>query len=158
MNYKVEKKKAFTVLANSKIFNNATAQKEIPQFWTEHFQSGKGKYVMGTFGICLDDQSEKNTFKYMIADSVDEKTKVLEGFELFSIPEHTYVVFSCIGPMPDALQKMTKYIYSEWMKQQTEFEVIKSFNVEYYDDSAKYKNGSADEQYQSEIWIPIQQK
>lgn len=158
MDYKVEKKSAFTVLANSKVFNSATAQREIPQFWTEHFQSGKGKYVMGTFGICLDNQTEKNTFKYMIADPVDKDTKAPDGFEIFTISEQTYVIFPCIGPMPGSLQKMTNYIYSEWMMKQTEFEVNKSFNVEYYDDPTNYEKGLSDEHYYSEIWVPVQQK
>ena len=29
--------------------------KECPQFWTDHFEKGKGKYICGIYGICLED-------------------------------------------------------------------------------------------------------
>ncbi|MCQ2965990.1 MAG: GyrI-like domain-containing protein [Alphaproteobacteria bacterium] len=156
MNYRIEKKSAFTVLANSKIFNSATAQKEIPQFWTDHFQSGKGEYINGTFGICLDNQKEKNTFKYMIADFVEKERKAVEGLEFFTIPERTYAIFTCIGPVPETLQKMTNCIFSEWMKTQTEFKIDDKFTIEWYDHLEKYEKGLSDENYKSEIWIPVQ--
>lgn len=41
MDYKIVKKEAFTVIANAKTFPYEGAKEIIPQFWQEHFQSGK---------------------------------------------------------------------------------------------------------------------
>lgn len=47
-------KEAFTVIANAKTLPYEGAKEIIPQFWQEHFQSGKGAVVCGWYGINID--------------------------------------------------------------------------------------------------------
>lgn len=53
MDYKIMKKEAFTVIANAKEFPYEGAKEVIPQFWQEHFQTGKGATVMARMGLIL---------------------------------------------------------------------------------------------------------
>ena len=39
MDYKIERKKAFKVIANEKTFAYENAKKVIPDFWKEHYQN-----------------------------------------------------------------------------------------------------------------------
>ena len=51
MDCKIVKMPAFTVIGSSKIFKNEEGYDECPQFWTDHYQSGKGKYIAGMYNI-----------------------------------------------------------------------------------------------------------
>ena len=68
MDYKIEKKEAFTVIANAKTFGYEGAKELVPQFWQEHFSAGKGKTVCGIFGINLNysSWSKKNLSNHII--------------------------------------------------------------------------------------------
>lgn len=41
----------------------------ITQFWTEHYQTGKGKVVCKMYGVCIDDSMGSDEFEYWIADN-----------------------------------------------------------------------------------------
>ena len=45
MDYKIIEKEAFQVIGASKTFNSETAYKEIPAFWAQHYQMGKGNDI-----------------------------------------------------------------------------------------------------------------
>lgn len=75
MDYRIEKKEAFTVIANAKVFPYDGAKESVPQFWQEHYQTGKGKTVMGEYGINIDEKMGNDTFEYLIADSYTEGKK-----------------------------------------------------------------------------------
>ena len=79
MDYKIEKKEAFTVLANAKAFPYEGAKEVVPQFWKEHFQAGKGKTVMGVYGINIDEKMGKDTFEYLIADPYEPSRSTRGG-------------------------------------------------------------------------------
>ena len=64
MDYRMEKKEAFTVIANAKVFAYEGAKNTVPQFWQEHFKEGKGKNVMGVYGINIDEKMKQNSFEY----------------------------------------------------------------------------------------------
>ncbi len=158
MSYKIEKKNSFTVLAAAKRFNYETCKQEIPQFWKEHYEKGNGKIVCGMFGINIDDKMGNQDFEYLIADIYNSTMEIPEGFEIRTIPEFTWAVFSCDGPMPTALQDVNKKIFSEWLPALKEYEFAAGYCVEMYDDPNKYPNGTQDANYHSEIWIPIKKK
>lgn len=158
MDYKIEKKEAFTVIANAKTFPYENAKEVIPKFWQEHFQTGKGKTVMGYYGINIDEKMGNDNFEYMIADPYEEGAEVPEGFVTRTIPEFTWAVFPCVGPMPDALQDVNTKIFTEWLPILKEYEFAAGYCVEMYDDPTKYPNGIQDEKYYCEIWIPVKQK
>lgn len=49
----IAKKYLFNVMGVSKMFKYDSVTTEIPQFWTEHYQTGKGKFVCGIYGISI---------------------------------------------------------------------------------------------------------
>ena len=158
MDYRIEKKEAFTVLANAGFFPYAEAKKAVPQFWQQHFSEGKSKTVMGVFGINIDEKMGQDTFEYLIADPCDPAKEAPEGFVVKTIPSFNWAVFPCRGSMPDALQDVNTKIFSEWLPALKEYEFAAGYCVEYYDDPAKYAKGTMDENYYCEIWIPVKQK
>ncbi len=155
MNYKIVKKESFKVLGNPRRFSYETCKEEIPKFWQEHYQSGKGKYVCGMFGVNIDEKMGGNDFEYLIADAYNSEKEVPEGFEVRTVPAFTWAVFSCDGPMPKALQDVNKKIFSEWLPALKEYEFAAGYCIEMYDDVSKYPKGTQDENYHSEIWIPV---
>lgn len=158
MNYKIIDKESFTVLGVSKEFNYENCKQEIPLFWQRHYEEGNGKYVCGMFGINIDEKMGNDSFEYLIADLYDSKMEIPEGFVTRTIPAFTWAVFSCVGPMPTALQDMSTKIFSEWLPALKEYEFAAGYCVEMYDAPDKYPNGTQDENYHTEIWIPIQKK
>ena len=97
-------------------------------------------------------------FEYLIADPYTQGQDVPEGFVKRTIPEFTWAVFPCVGPMPVALQDVNTKIFTEWLPALKEYEFAAGYCVEMYDDPMKYPNGTQDEKYYCEIWIPVKQK
>ena len=158
MDYRIVEKEAFTVIGASKMFRYDTAKAEIPAFWTEHYQTGKDKTVCGMYGVCVDENPGSDAFEYLIADNYDPSREVPAGFVTRTIPRFTWAVFPCKGPMPDALQAVNQKIFSEWLPNCKDYEIAADFNVEMYAPARDYLNGTADENYYSEIWIPVKKK
>lgn len=158
MDYKIVKKESFTVIANAKTFPYEGAKEIIPQFWQEHFQSGKGAVVCGWYGINIDLEMGQEKFEYLIADPYNPQKEVPEGFVTRTIPAFEWAVFPCRGAMPTALQDVNTKIYTEWLPALKEYEFAAGYCVEYYDDPTKYEKGTQDENYYCEIWIPVKKK
>lgn len=157
MESKIVKKPEFTVVGCSKIIKNEEGYTECPKFWDEHFQKGNGKYISGMYGICFDGRTE-GSFKYMIADDYVPSKEIPEEFEKLVIPENTWVVFPCKGPMPQALQEVTTKIFTEWLPGNNDFDLADMFSIEYYSDPKEFPKGTQDENYYSEIWMPVKSK
>ena len=155
MDYKITKKESFTVLGVSKEFTYENAKREIPAFWQQHYASGNGKYVCGMYGINIDPQMGNEKFKYLIADDYNPKNDIPKGFITKVIPEFTWAVFPCKGPMPKALQDVNTKIFSEWLPALKDYEFAAGYCIEMYDAPNKYEKGTLDENYYCEIWIPI---
>ena len=158
MDYKIVEKEAFTVVGVSKDFKNETAMAEIPGFWTEHCKSDKSKSVCGMYGICIDDGSVPDGFEYVIADNYIPWNDIPEGIKAYSIPKNTWAVFPCKGPMPHSLQSVNKKIFSEWLPNCKEYEIAGGYKIEMYTPCSDYPKGNLDENYYSEIWIPVKKK
>lgn len=158
MEYKIVKKESFKVIGRKKEFDYETCKREIPEFWEEHYKSGGGKYVRGMYGVNNDEKMEGKSFSYLIADLYEEESCVPDGFCVVKIPEFTWAVFSCDGPLPKALQDVNKKIFSEWLPALSEYEFAAGWCVESYSDPGSYPKGTMDENYHSEIWIPIKRK
>lgn len=158
MNYKIVDKESFTVLAVSKKFDYENCKQEIPRFWQEHYAKGNGKYICGMFGINIDEKMGHDSFEYLIADLYDPKAEIPDGFETRTIPAFTWAIFSCDGALPTALQDVNTKIFSEWLPALKEYEFAAGYCIEMYDAADKYPKGTQDENYHSEIWIPIRKK
>ena len=158
MDYRITDKEAFTVLAASKTFDYENAKKEVPAFWQEHYACGAGKYVCGMFGINIDLQMGNERFEYLIADIYNPSVEIPKEFEVRMIPAFTWAVFPCKGALPQALQDVNEKIFSEWLPALHDYEFAAGYCVEMYDAPDKYPNGTADENYYTEIWLPVKKK
>ena len=158
MDYRIVKKEAFSVLGAAREFGYENASREIPLFWQEHYASGKGKYVCGMFGINIDPQMGNEKFQYLIADIYNPSTDIPDGFTVKTVPAFTWAVFPCRGALPDALQDINAKIFSEWLPALQDYELAAGYSVEMYEAPDKYPKGTADENYYTEIWIPVRKK
>jgi AraC family transcriptional regulator len=158
MDYKIEEKEAFTIIGASKVFKYDTAKEEIPKFWSEHYQTGKGEIVCGMYGISVEESNGVDEFEYFIADNYDPSKEIPAGFTTKVIPKQTWAVFACKGAMPKALQDVNNKIYSEWLPNCKDYEIAAGYSIEMYADLCDYPKGNQDENYYSEIWIPVKKK
>lgn len=158
MDYKLMKKDSFTVLGVEKKFSYEGATEAIPGFWKEHYEKGNGQYVCGMFGVNIDAEMNGTEFEYMIADVYNPVVDIPKGFVTKTIPAFTWAVFPCKGAMPDSLQDVNNKIFSEWLPALGEYEFAAGYCIEMYDDAGKYPKGTQDENYYSEIWLPVKKK
>lgn len=150
MDYRIEKKEAFNVLAMTRVFNEQTSTAEIPAFWNEFMAKGYNQVVCGMYGMCHG--YNEGSFKYSIADDLKPDAIVPEGFETFTVPSLTWAMFTCVGAMPNAIQDMWKRVYSEWLPN-SEYQIVPGYDLEMYTPG---DINSPD--YISEIWIPVEPK
>lgn len=158
MDYKIVKKEAFTVLGATKTFTYENAKADIPEFWKTLYASEKGQYVCGMFGINIDEEMGQDTFEYLIADIYNPVKDIPEGFITQTIPAFTWAIFPCKGAMLYALQNVNTKIFSEWLPALKDYQFAAGYCIEMYDDASKYPNGTQDENYYCEIWIPVCKK
>lgn len=158
MDYKIIEKEAFTIIGSSRVFSYEESKAEIPKFWTEHFQAGKGEIICGMYGVCFDENKGKDEFEYLIADHYDPSREIPVGYVTKVIPKHTWAVFACKGPIPNSIQDMNEKIFSEWLPNCKDYTIASGYNIEMYSDVAEYPKGTQDENYYSEIWIPLEKK
>lgn len=157
MNYRIEQKPAFRVAGLAGVFSNNDGEQNrtIPQFWQE---CGKdiprllalgGGSVTGKnlLGVCYGAQSD-GSFRYMIGI---EPAAAPQGMETLEIPASTWAVFECVGPMPGAIQALWKRIMNEFLPNSVYLHAGTP-------DFELYFDGENDENYRSEVWIPVVKK
>ncbi len=157
MEYRVEEKPAFRVMGVSKIFSYETANADIPQYWDEIHVQAAVKPVEGMYGICFDEEMGGNRFRYMIADDLEEGEAEEKNLETYEVPRHTWAIFPCRGAMPLSIQEVNLRIFSEWLPAGN-YEIAEGYNIEYYSDSAEFKDGTQDPDYYAEVWIPVRER
>ncbi len=157
MEYRVEEKPEFRVMGVSKIFSYETANADIPQYWDEIHVQAAVKPVEGMYGICFDEEMGGNRFRYMIADDLEEGKAGEKNLETYEVPRHTWAIFPCRGAMPLSLQEVNRRIFSEWLPA-SNYEIAEGYNIEYYSDSAEFKDGTQDPDYYAEVWIPVRER
>lgn len=115
-------------------------------------------------GISIDENMSGNEFEYLIADNYDPIREIPAGFITKVIPKHTWAVFPCSrvlsgsGEGSDSVQDVHRKIFSEWLPGCKDYEIAAGYHMEMYSDPAEYEKGVQDEDYYSEIWIPVRQK
>lgn len=165
MDYRIETKKAFKLVMRKKKIscNQELTTAEISEFWQQCSMDGTipalCKYIPedNIFGNCIVGASfgkdaTDEEFPYAIGAMyngapVEEKDLIVK-----EIPAHTYVVFPCVGKMPETFQKLYHQIYSEFFPASeyqpcggTDFEAYPSADV-----------SSSD--YRCEIWVAVEKK
>ena len=160
MEYKIIEKAQFTVVGVSAIFRYDNADNEIPKFWASFNQSGKNSLINSMYGISIDKDMSGNEFEYLIADNYNPLNEIPVGFVTLVIPEYTWAVFACKGALTDthSLYDIHERIFSEWLPQNRDYEIAAGYHIEMYSNPADYANGTEDENYYSEIWIPVRKK
>ncbi|WP_460280884.1 GyrI-like domain-containing protein [Clostridium senegalense] len=152
MNYKIIKRESFTVIAKTIMVSTSSSTEEIPNFWTEYFNSGLHGKVCGMIGICEQSKENNSQWKYGIGCEEKYVKHIPKNFDILKIPAYTWAVFKCIGPVPVTIQEMWKKVYSEWLPQ-SKYELINDYDIEFYSDGDIQSDF-----YESEIWIPVKEK
>ena len=149
MEYRIEKWEATDLLVHGKIFHAETCETEIPKFWDEYYANENYRKIPGYLGVCAQQKTDGDEFKYCIGCRAADVEGVPEGFEILHLPEYTWAVFKCVGPMPDAIQEMWEKIYKEWLPV-SDYELIPDFDIENY-----LPGDPSSRDYVSEICIPV---
>lgn len=152
MEYKIEKWEAMDLLLHAKEFSTENSDSEIPKFWDEYYANEEYRKVPGYLGICAQEKTGGDKFKYGIGCKASDVDGVPEGFEIIHIPEYTWAVFKCVGPSPDAIQAMWDKIYREWLPV-ADYELIPDYDIENY-----LEGDPTAADYVSEICIPVKKK
>lgn len=152
MNYKMEQMDAFTVMGVEERFHMDSSLQEIPKFCGEFMQKGLYEKVCPMFGICFDADASGN-FPYLIGEVLQPGKEVPEGLVTREIPAHLWARFACTGPMPGAIQNVTRQIYSEWLPTNGTYEVAQNVEIEMYSEG-----DTTSANYYSEVWIPVKKK
>ena len=152
MDYALENMQALTVMGKVRRFDYESAFGEIPKFWEEYYAKGYHKQVCGYLGICFDEQ-QKPDFEYMAGSFCEADAPVPEGFEKRTIAPHLWAKFRAVGPMPTAIQRVNRQIFTEWLPNNPEYDLAEGVNIEMYNEGDMQ---AAD--YVSEIWVPLKAK
>lgn len=158
MEYKIVEKEAFTVIGLSRVFQYEEALESVPKLWAEFMQMTDGSAICSRYGVNIDESMSGNQFEYLIADNYHAAMDIPEGFVTKVIPKFTWAIFTCKGAMPQSMQEVNKKIFSEWLPNCTDYEIAAGYCIEMYHDPAKYPNGTQDNDYLSEMWIPVKRK
>ena len=152
MNYKMEQMDAFRVVGVEKSFHMDSSMQEIPKFWDDFMKKGFYEKVVPMFGICFDADANGN-FPYLIGEVLQPGKVVPEGMVTRELPAHLWARFACKGPMPGAIQNVTRQIYSEWLPTNGVYEVAQNVEIEMYNEG-----DITAPDYESEVWIPVKKK
>lgn len=93
-----------------------------------------------------------------LADIYHPSADIPPGLTVRTIPEFTWAVFPCKGALSQSMQLVNTQIFSKWLPGRQDYELSAGYCVEMYDAAGKYPNGTNDENYYAEIWIPIKKK
>ena len=158
MNYRIEKKNAFRVVGVKAHYelNIEDNFAQIPEFWAKTVQSGALPQILGLLnqepqGIlgvstCMNGKD----FDYYIAVASD--LPVPEGLDEYIVPACTWAIFTCIGPIPSAIQQLQRRIVSEWLPS-SGYEYANAPDIEVY-----FEGDQKAEDYRCEVWLPVTKK
>lgn len=157
MQYKVVEKESFEVVGIKEGFSygNGENLSGIPKMWEKANQDGtcdlllckNNGIVKGVLGVCVDKSKTDKQMDYWIAAAHDGETP--NGYLKMEVPASKWAIFEVHGPMPDAIQKVWKQIYSEWFPS-SGYEHAGTPDLEVYT-----AGNAAAPDYYSEVWIPI---
>ena len=149
MEYRIEKWEEMDLLVHAGDFSPETSDEEIPKFWDAYYADEAYSKIPGYLGVCAQQKTDEDTFRYGIGCKASDVEGIPEGFEIIHIPAYTWAVFKCVGPMPDAIQAMWEKVYKEWLPS-ADYELIPDYDIENY-----LPGDPAARDYVSEICIPV---
>lgn len=158
MNYRMEEMKEFRLVGYKERMSNDGGEnfKRIPVFWDEVCQSGKCEAMMNyndnpklsCLGVCAN--ADEQGFDYYIATG--SQKEIPQEMSQLIVPASTYVIFECVGKMPEGQQNVWKRIFTEWFPS-SGYEMTDGPQIEWYSEG-----DMSLEEYYSEIWIPVKKK
>jgi len=158
MDFRIEKMDAFKVIGCSCQVPTEQGYRRCPEFWDEfirgYCRQGAPKAVaanrIGELALCINDGDPAAAgFTYMIAGFY-QGGEVPTGMELYDVPSLTWAKFTCIGPLPGALQAVNTRIWKEWLPNNPDYTLAADISIEWYSGASSQ---AAD--YRSEIWLPV---
>lgn len=160
MDCKIVKKKAFKVIGKVEkhSINNGENKNTIPEFWERSHKDGPVKKLLELasdrefiFGICCNHTlNDTQDFDYASAAKCDDKLAASDGYSVIEIPERTWAVFECTGPMPQAVQQL-------WHRISTEYFLTSKYKPTYEMDIEAYPAGNmTSDDYRTEIWVTVE--
>ena len=152
MEYSIEKWEEMDLLVHAGDFSPETSDKEIPKFWDAYYADEAYSKIPGYLGVCAQQKTDGNTFRYGIGCKASDVEGIPNGFEIIHIPAYTWAVFKCVGPSPDAIQAMWERIYKEWLPS-ADYELIPDYDIENY-----LPGDPTVPDYVSEICIPVKKQ
>lgn len=163
MKYRIIEKESFSVLEKVEVHDIITDENknDIYNFWNRAKSDGTvqtlvnamSKEADNLFGICYNSTVlDPKKFEYSIAAVCNADCDVPDGYRINEIPARTWVVFECIGAMPDAIQET-------WKKICTEFFPASDYIPTYEMDIEDYPNGDiTSPDYRCYIWVAVEKR
>jgi AraC family transcriptional regulator len=156
MKYKIVESDAFQVVGIKREFPLVNGGNlGISKLWDEANENGTVDLLFelnngpmkGVLGVCDDSSQSEQVMDYWIATAYNGEVPA----ELFNlqIPASQWAVFEVHGPMPEAMQKVWKQIFSEWFPS-SEYKHAGTPGLEVYTDV-----NPSNPDFYSEIWIPV---
>ncbi len=159
MDYRIVERKEYEVVG--KLIKTSCKDGEnfrrIPEFWGECYKDGTVEKLCAAsagkdlLGICMDMEYEKEQMSYMIAVEKDG-SNTDSSLIIRKIPAANWAVFTSIGPLPGAIQKVWERVYQEWLPA-TGYEHAEAPELEVYP-----LGDTTAEDYRCEVWIPVVKK
>lgn len=162
MEYRIETKSAIlltgvpvrTTMKEGKCF------RDIPAHWDRCFADGtaprlaglipKGSAV-GLAGVSAEFDGEGGEFSYFVAiEAPEDRSALPANCRDVPVPSGTWGIFTCRGPIPQAMQETMQRIYGEWFPS-SGWEHAPAPELEVYPEG-----DVRSPDYVSEIWIPLQ--
>ena len=157
MEYRLVEQTGFTIVGRS--IRTTTRDQEnlrrIPEFWDECCASGLGERLRriggDLLGVCMEFSPDMEEFTYVIGVRWTGGSPPAD-LESKEIPAATWAVFTSVGPLPGAIQKVWERIFSEWFPA-SGYEHADAPEIEVYPPG----DGQAPD-YRCEVWIPVVKK
>ena len=161
MEYRIIEKPAFRVVGYAVHGDWALedAGEKAAAFWNELELEGArrihdvlslmdGSEPMSLLGVCFCDDGSFDGYLVGVATS----QPCPDGMEERIVPEATYAVFDCTGPMPHAIQHLQHRILAEWLPS-SGYEWAPKADLEVY-----FGPNMTAEDYKSQVWLPIEKR
>ncbi|NBI05568.1 AraC family transcriptional regulator [Senegalia massiliensis] len=159
MDYRIEKREEFKLLAKVRKFRNESISEEgnteIPDFWQECGANGTFDTLKQNttnndiYGVCAPISKESKYFDYGIGMEFNGES-IPDGYAIWDVKPTLWAVFKCIGETADCIGSTWERIFSEFLPS-SEYTMIDDTDFELY--SEDFKSNCF-----CEIWIPVEKK
>lgn len=158
MNYRIEKRDAFRIIGVKEHYalNVEENFMQAPAFWARTVQSGVFAQILGLLNqepkgiLGVSTCMSGKDFDYYIAAPSD--MAVPAGLEEYTVPACTWAIFTCVGPMPTAIQDLQMRIIREWLPN-SGYEYANAPDIEVY-----FEGNQQAADYRCEVWMPVEKK